>query len=188
MKHKTTHAPKFDIKKIAALALAFLCLFSFSACKNEKTVLNNPDEYDALWTLGERRVSFSSFLFPTSIVTSDALSFECEHETSFLLGARWQAVLELQYDANGFALEKDKIKALCAGSAVYGESEYFDYEAYASVWNMDGCYEYAIFNSDKNTITYVYLQHKEKKDITLDSSLVAKGYEHQMKCAEFCIY
>ena len=183
-----THTKKTGLKRVTALALVFLCLCSFVGCNSTRTTIKAPADYDALWTLGNRRVSFSSFLFPTSIDTSNVISFGCEHETSFLLGARWQAVLELQYDSESFAFEKDKIKALCAGSVIYGESEYFDRETYASVWNTDGCYEYAIFDSDKNTVSYVYLQHKEKKDITLDSSLIPNGYEHQMKGAEFSIY
>ncbi len=175
------------MKKILSLILVLASVICFCSCAKEETSITDISSYDTVWTLSDRKASSYSFLFPTSITANDVLLFSCEHKKSFS-GAEWQVVLELKYESDALELETDKIKSLCKGSAVFGESEFFSLPVYASVWNTNGCYEYAIFNSEQSTITYVYLQNKEKTDITLDSGAVPVEYALKMESASFSIY
>ncbi len=176
------------MKKAFALILALVCCLSLFGCGTEKTVISDIGEYDSLWTLRDRLASFSSFLFPTSVDEDSVLCFRCEHETSVMYGAKWQVILELEYESETFSFETDKIKALCNGSLVYGENEYFEEDAYASVWNESGIFEYALVNSAEQKITYIYLQRMDKDEINLDEKYIPEEYKMEMKTDSFSVY
>ncbi len=176
------------MKKLTAILLIMTCLLCFAGCKSEKTEITAIGDYDAIWTLSERRASESSFLFPTAIIPTDVQLFKCEHINTMPIGTEWEVILKLQYNTETFKAEADKIQSLCKGSPIHGESDHFDTVSYASVWNWNSCFEYAILNEEENTITYVYLQLKDKDDISIDSKYLPKDYKLEMGTSEFSIY
>jgi len=175
------------IKKALALLITLIisvCLFS---CKDEKTFITDVNSYSCIWDLPEFRI-VETELFPPSI-DEESCFFNCEHVVEFLLGTRWQIELSIEFDDESYETETKRIKELSRGSVVFGESEYFDIPAYATVWNWNGCYEYALFNESTKTITYIYLQLNNKDQLTITNSYIPKNYSLTMNdVPEFTIY
>lgn len=165
-----------------------MTLFSCSDVHKE-IIISDIEEYDNIWSLPERRADETSVIFPSNVNEEQCVTFICKHTTYRLLGTGWQISLEIQYDDNMFSSEIERLNSLCKSSPVCGSSEYFDKPAYATVWNWVGCYEYAIVNEEKQTISYVYLQLISKEDITIDEKYIFNGYEMELENSEtYSIY
>ncbi len=61
-------------------------------------------------------------------------------------------------------------------------------EAYASVWNRIGCFEYAIIGEDRDSVTYIYLQMGADDDYKIEKKFFPKNYKITMEGNEFTIY
>ena len=170
------------MKKYGLILLSFILILSLSSCDNvyKETIISDIEEYDEIWTLPERRVSETSVLFPNNVTKEQCLTFYCRHTTFQLLGTGWQISLEIQYDDLQYFSEIDRLNALCDNSPVCGLSEHFDNATYATVWNWNSCFEYAVIDEKEKTICYIYLQLIEKEDLMVNSKYIPKGYEMQL--------
>ncbi len=177
------------MKKITILLLAFLIL-CLCGCSDEyeKTIIDDISKYETVWDLSEHRIDDGSKLFPSEIADKKVNEFYCEHITSLPIGTEWQMVLEIEYNAEEYNTELSRIQKLCEKSPVYNKTDYFNNTAYATVWNWNGCYEYVIVDEATHTVTYLYLQLKDKEDITIDNTLLPNNYALEMGDIEFSIY
>lgn len=170
------------MKKLVAVLLISILTVSMSSCSDvyDETIISDVELYDTIWELPERRVSETSMLFPNEIQEEQVERFNCQHTTYRLLGTGWQIELTILFDENTFNVEKDRLSNLCGNSIVCGESTYFDQPAYATVWNWNGCFEYAVINEREKSIGYVYLQLIETEDLSVDPAYVPHPYEMQL--------
>ncbi len=177
------------MKKAIILLLAFL-LLCLCGCSDEyeKTVINDVSKYETVWDLPEHRIAEPSKLFPSDISDKKVNEFYCEHITTLPVGTEWQMVLEIAYTAEEYGTELAIIQKLCENSPVCGKTDYFNNTAYATAWNWNGCYEYVVLNEASHTATYLYLQLKNKDDVSIDEALLPKGYDLEMGNVEFSIY
>ncbi len=177
------------MKKITILLLS-LFLLCLCGCSDEyeKTVIEDISKYEIVWTLPEHRIDEGSKLFPGDVADKRVNDFYCEYITSLPVGTEWQMVLEIKFGAEEYNTELTRIQKLCENSPVYGENDYFSNTAYATAWNWNGCYEYVILDDADYTATYLYLQLKNKEDISIDKALLPRGYDLEMGDVEFSIY
>ena len=170
------------MKKYILILLSFILALSLSSCSDvfEETIISDIEEYDRIWELPERRVSETSILFPDNVSKEQCLSFNCKHTTYQLLGTGWQVSLEIRYDDPQYFSEIERLNNLCINSPICGVSGYFNNSAYASVWNWNSCFEYAVVDEKEKTVCYIYLQLIEKDSLTIDNKYIPKGYEMQL--------
>ena len=170
------------MRKIAWLMISLFLILCLSSCNDvyEETLISDIREYNEIWTLPERRVDEMSVLFPNNVDENQCVSFIGKHTTYHLLGTGWQISLEVIYDDMYFSKEIDRLNNLCANSAICGHSQYFDSPAYATVWNWNSCFEYAVIDEKEKTICYIYLQLIEKNDLIIDGKYIPEGYEMQL--------
>lgn len=170
------------MKKTACLVISLFLILCLSSCNDvyEETLISDIREYNEIWTLPEHRVAETSLLFPNNVAENQCASFVGKHTTYHLLGTGWQISLEVIYDDTSFSEEIDRLNNLCANSAICGASQYFDNPAYATVWNWNSCFEYAVIDEKEKTICYIYLQLIQKNDLIIGENYIPKGYEMQL--------
>ena len=173
------------MKKVLLL-LSFLLLFNLFSCSDvyEETIISDLEEYENIWLLPERRAEETSVLFPKTVNAEQCASFICKHTTYQLLGTGWQASLEIRYNDSQFLMEIDRLKTLCGNSPVCGDSKHFESPAYATVWNWNSCFEYAVIDEKEKTVCYIYLQLIEKDQLIVEKNCIPEGYEMQRKNSE----
>ena len=177
------------MKKILISIFVVLLVLMSCSCSDvyEQTVIDDVESYNSIWNLPERRASEVSVLFPQTITKESCISFRCEHTTYQLVGTGWQVELVLQYDDESFNKEIKRLNAICDGKIVSGTSQYFNDNAFASVWNWNSCFEYAVVGN--NTVSYVYLQLINKDELTINEKLVPHSYEMNMSdCESYSLY
>lgn len=174
------------MKKYVLILISFILILSLSSCSDvyEETIISDIEEYDNIWTLPERRASEISALFPNNVNEEQCVTFICKHTTYQLVGTGWQVLLEIRYDESLYFSEIERINNLCTDSPICGSSEYFDNQAYATVWNWNGCFEYAVVDEQEKTVCYIYLQLIQKDNLNLDEKYIPKGYEMQLSDSE----
>ncbi|MBE6767673.1 MAG: hypothetical protein E7549_02035 [Ruminococcaceae bacterium] len=170
------------MKKILACTLSIILILQFSSCSDvyKEVVLTDVGEYTDMWSLPERMGNNPSVLFPSDVAEETCTFFFCKHSTYHLVGTGWQTVLTMQYDHISFLQEVERLQNLCKNSPLCGETKFFDVPSYASVWNWESCFEYAVINENTKTISYIYLQFIDKEDVVIDTCYVPKGYEEEM--------
>lgn len=167
------------------ILIIFVICFTLLACScdgiYDETVITNIESYDTIWGLPERRIVAESILFPKSVDEQNVLNFKCKHTTYQLLGTGWQIELSLKYDVDEFQIEKARINSVCSDSVVCGNSEYFSHPTYATVWNWNACFEYAVINEEEQTIGYIYLQLINEDDLEISSVYKPDKYEMEIE-------
>ena len=179
------------MKKTVLILLSFILVLSFSSCSDvyEETIVSDIQKYDDIWKLPEKRVFKTSVLFPSIVTEEQCVAFTCKHTTYQLLGTGWQIFLEIKYDDPLYLVETERLNNLCANSPVCGYSEYYDDFAYATVWNWNCCFEYAVVDQNKKTVCYVYLQLIQKNNLIIDEKYIPKEYEMELSDSEiYSIY
>lgn len=171
---------------IAAFMLCFVC-----SCNGayDETNISDVSEYKQIWNLPERRAGESCELFPKCVDGLEVIDFNCKHTTYHLVGTGWQVELIVKYNADSFSAEKERIKVLCEKSVVCGNTDYFDNPAYATVWNWNSCFEYAVVDDQKLTISYIYLQLADKEKLVIASDIIPNRYDMNMSgIEEYSLY
>ena len=170
------------MKKFVLILISFILFFNLSSCNDvyEETIISDIGEYDNIWNLSERRVEETSVLFPKNVNEEQCVTFICKHTTYQLLGTGWQCSLEIRYDDSLYFSEIDRLNNLCGNSPIRGISEYFGNPAYATVWNWNGCFEYAVVDEKEKTVCYIYLQLIEKDNLIVNKEYIPEGYEMQL--------
>ncbi len=177
MKLKRSAAARF-----CAAVILISALISLLSCDNyDETVITDVGEYDELWELPELRIVERPAVFPETLEGMNVEKFSGTHTTYLPLGTGWQVELRAAFDEDGIKDEEARLEKICAGSPVCGESDYFEMPAFASVWNENCCFAYAVVNEDEGEVTYVYLQLIEDGDLTISDYAVPKNYEMEME-------
>ena len=145
----------------------------------EPIIITDVDEYSAIFDIKypEKHIDYETKLFPKTIDNLDVQKYEFIHKTYSLFGTGWQIVLDIRYDNDSFSEEVERIKSLCKNSPIYGISEHFENQAYATVWKNYNCYEYAIVDEKNSQIAYVYLQLVPPEKITIEKKYIPKDYD-----------
>lgn len=176
------------MRKNILLVISFILILNLASCSNadvyEEIIISDIKEYEEVWSLPERRADEKCILFPEQVSEEQCVTFACKHTTYQLVGTGWQLSLEVRYNDDLFLAEKDRLLALCTNSPICEYSEYFDASAYATVWNWNSCFEYAVIDEKEKTVCYIYLQLIEKKDLTINEKWIPKGYEMQLTNSE----
>lgn len=165
------------MKKCIFVSIIFMLILSSCSNVYKEITISNIEQYEDLWTLPERRVDETSLLFPKEIAEEQCVTFHGKHDTYRLLGTGWQVILEMQYDDSAFIAKTERLKKLCENSPVCGISEHFDKPTYASAWNWNSCFEYAVVDEQEKTVCYLYLQLIEPDDLIIDKNYLPKDYE-----------
>lgn len=173
------------------IAICVFLMMILTSCDNiyEETFISDIQSYNEMWSLSERRAAELSLLFPTVVSKDECIKFNCKHTTYQMVGTGWQVELVVKYEESSFLIENDRLDELCKNSVVRGDSKYFENYVYASVWNWNGCFEYAIVDKENNTVSYIYLQLTDKSELTIDERYIPRSYEMQMSGSpQFSIY
>ena len=170
------------MRKVVVILFILILCFNLFSCSDvyEEIIISDIKEYDDIWSLPERRVHETSVLFPNSVSEEECVEFICRHTTYLPLGTGWQILLRIKYDDDRFISEINRLNNLCENSPICGYSENFDDYAYATVWNWNSCFEYAIIDEKEKTVSYIYLQLIEKKDLFIEDEYIPKEYEMQL--------
>ena len=166
--------------------LIFLCivitLLTTVACNNvyQETIITDVNSLVDIWQLPERRPSDTTILFPSTVNEDECINFYCKHSTYHLVGTGWQVELVVKYDNVDFVKEKTRLVEICKNSVVAGATTYFDYPTYATIWNWNGCFEYAVIDEKNMNISYIYLQLVDKNEITINKKFIPNKYETEM--------
>ena len=170
------------MKKPVLIILCFSLTLSLLSCSGvyEEVIVSDINDYSNMWLLPERRVDEASRLFPDNVTEEQCVAFICKHTTYQLLGTGWQLLLEIRYDDSIYFSEIDRLNNLCGNSPVCGNSEYFDSPTYATVWNWNSCFEYAVVDEKEKTVCYIYLQLIEKDNLIVNKEYIPEGYEMQL--------
>ncbi len=167
---------------ILVLILAILCCpFDLSTGVVREELITDINQYDTIWDPYQRwemTLPGKSNLFPDTVDEANVVNFRCK-EVEIFLGdiPTWEAELVLKYDDNEFYAEVDRIKDLCIGSPIYGESSYFDMPTYATIWKRYYSFEYACIDEENKTIGYIYLQLVSEEELEINSAYIPKTYE-----------
>lgn len=169
------------MKKFLSVALIFLALFSLCSCNRIMSITETSklSDYDDIFYLLEnsyRHVVGEELLFPERIEDLDVIGFTSRELTYLPLGDGREIQLYVKYNNVDFEKETNRIAELTKGSPVHGKSEYFSLPTYASLWNVDGCFEYAVINTNERTVRYVYLHQLDARDFSIPSDYIPKGY------------
>lgn len=160
---------------------------SLEKCLGKEIRITDKTEYKKIWTLSDLRY-YEKKLFPETIENEAVDFFECIHVEEFLVGTDWQVLLKIHYDREQFDSEIDRLSALCKDSFICGKSDYFDCPAFASIWNANLCFEYAVVDEQESSISYIYLQGVKKEEIKITSLPLPKGYDWEMKSPQLALY
>ena len=174
------------MKKYALIIISLILAFSLVSCSDiyKETIVTDTEEYRNIWSLPERRVNESSLLFPSEI-NEECAEFKCIHTAYKWVGTGWQITLKLKYNDNlNFEAEIDRLNTLSENSPIHGNSDYFDKTAYASAWNWNGCFEYAVVDEAEKTVNYIYLQLADKDQLIIDDDYIPGGYEMELTDSE----
>lgn len=169
------------MKKFLSVALISLALFSLCSCNRIMSITETSklSDYDDIFYLLEnsyRHIVGEELLFPERIKDLDVIGFTSRELTYLPLGDGREIQLYVKYNNVDFEKETDRLAELTKGSPVHGKSEYFSLPAYASLWNVDGCFEYAVINTNERTVRYVYLHQLDARDFSIPSDYIPKGY------------
>lgn len=169
------------MKKFLSVALIFLALFSLCSCNRIMSITETSklSDYDDIFYLLEndyRYVVGEEMLFPERIEDLDVIGFTSRELTYFPLGDGREIQLYVKYNNVDFEKETNRIAELTKGSPVHGKSEYFSLPAYASLWNVNSSFEYAVINTNERTVRYVYLHQLDERDFSIPSDYIPKEY------------
>ena len=177
MKINKNTIPKLLIP-ILCIALVFaLCSCTYTAYK---TYYNNIEDYDDIWELTGFYHGYEgkSTFFPNDISSLNVKEFFCRYDEELPLGENVQILLEIEYDEDDFAEERERLS-----KAGFECSDSFDIkgiEAYATNLGTSGVHayisEYALLDSDQNTIEYIFLHGVPKEEIEFDHQFLPIGY------------
>ncbi len=164
------------MKKIVFVFVMVLLLCSCSDVYDE-IIITDINRYGEIWTLPERRASENSLLFPSEIDSNSVEMFRCNHTTYQYVGTGWQVEIVVKYTKDEFNKKREDIEKLTEKSVVVGNTPFFGFPVYATVWNWNGCFEYALVNETEHSIAYIYLQLIDKNDLVISNEYVPTGYE-----------
>ena len=169
------------MKKIVLTLVCFVLILSFVSCSNmyEDIITSDINYYENIWSRS-RRAGEPSMLFPSTVAKEQCVNFYFNYQ-DIILAPSWQIFLKNQYDEETFLSEFNHLNTICENSPVCGDSEYFDTQVYATVWNWNGCFEYAIVDEEEKTVSYIYIQLINKEDLMIDEEYIPEGYEMEME-------
>lgn len=179
------------LKKWIAICMIFVVMLSCNACSDiyQLTEITNPEQYQDIWELSERRSFetdnfFGSLLtFPDTITELNVLKLYCWHAVYLPLGTGFQIHLSVQYNEEDYAEEIERLASIELTAPIQYNTQNFSVPAYVAVWNFRDCYEYALCDDENHIINYVYLQLINSHG-KLDSSLMPVDWEN----GSFSIY
>lgn len=173
------------------VCLALVCSMTilYSCDKsNDDNVITNIENYGMIWQLPEYRIVGPSVLFPKTIEDKKVLNFQCIHTTYSLVGTGWQIELNIKYSNDEMILELDRLENITKNLSNLQEPDLFRLPVYVTVWNWNGCFEYAVVNESEQSIRYIYLQLIDKNDLKIDESCIPNNYDISMKTNSYSLY
>lgn len=185
----------FYILGALIIAIVFIVLIIFIFYKGlnyadsglfEQKTVTDIAYYDEMWDNPEKHEDYNkSILFPKSVENLKVTDFLFVYNVHLFI-TEWQIELVVKYDEDYFENEVERIKSVCKGSPVYGETEYFDKPAYASMWDYDSCYEYAIVDEKNSEIVYIYFQYVyvDLYEFKIEEKYIPKGYRNTSDTSE----
>lgn len=153
----------------------------------EKKTLTDISAYNTMWTDYERyNGEDKSILFPESIDKQDVDDYLFVYNKHILF-PEWQVEVVIKYDEKEFVDEVERIKAVCRCSPIFSKTDYFGNRAYASVWNYEDCFEYAIVDKENMKIAYIYLESTgyDDKKLKIDEKYVPKDFYDRVESEEY---
>ena len=179
------------LRKWVAICMVLVVTLCCNACSSlyELTEITNPEQYQDIWELSERRIYTSDPLygklltFPDTITESNVLQLYCWYAVYFPVGTGFQIHLSIQYNEEEYAEEVGRLEDIELTASIQYNTQNFSVPAYVAVWDYIECYEYALCDEENHIINYVYLQliaNHEK----LDSSVMPVDWEN----GSFSIY
>ncbi|MBQ7389836.1 MAG: hypothetical protein IJW02_01870, partial [Clostridia bacterium] len=96
--------------------------------------------------------------------------------TEYIIGNPFiEILLIIQYDEVTIEKEIDRLSNLSVNKTTLYDSKNFPLPAYIARANTQ-VYIYALVDETKNTISYIYVQHKDFEDINTIKSLLPRNY------------
>lgn len=164
---------------IVALLLVICC--NLCACTYEYQSFDKKSEYHEIWTInfteaqncgcyGDETVSL---LFPAEIEDLDVEKYYGEYRQA-AFDDEYQIFLTVHYDSEvEFSEELSRIEELTEMK----ETKYFDLPAAVTIFGWNHCYEYALIDTEKQTVHYVYLEYMNSEDIAFKSKYLPEGFD-----------
>ena len=164
-------------KKICALSLLIILLFSTAGCKlfgYEK--YENLEDYNKILNLSEIRWSVFGFhIFPKTVDNLNVKRLYCEWDLSMVGSATAEIQLTVEYLPEDYYNE---ITRLCSldFTPIY-DNEQFTHPAYIFCLGHDQTNWYVVIDKENYTINYCLLQLIATTEIDIDNSLIPKYYQ-----------
>ena len=165
------------LKRVLGIVIVTVLLVMITGCKYIEKTIDSTQDYNQIFNLSEIRTDGSLPIFPESIDSLETVFFKCVHTTNLPLGSSIQIQLTIKYDNQSYVEEIQKLERKCESSIVYGENAFFDKSAYAFVWNLEGCFEYAVVSPEIQEIEYIYLQSVSPEDLFISEDAIPHKYD-----------
>lgn len=162
-------------------------VFNYIDAHMEGKTLTDISAYNTMWTDYERyNGEDKSILFPESIDKQDVDNYMFIYNKHIFF-PEWQVEVVIKYDEEEFVDEVERIKTVCRCSPIFSKTDYFDNRAYASIWNYEGCFEYAIVDKENMKIAYIYLESTGYDDekLKIDEKYVPKDFYDRVESEEY---
>ena len=170
-------------KRFAAIGLiVFLSIiFVLLVCgilkhRTKITDLNKYGDFSKYDLLGNLEI------FPQAIPDG---YIDCQYYLEYeegVLDSECQIYLRCSYDVSTYQKETNRLAQIeeCykdKRQKIHYDTDYFAYPAYVTVFENDGCYEYALLDEDNVSIIYIFLQWTKEKDIKFPHLYLPKDYD-----------
>lgn len=169
------------MKKFIAILLTLTSIaLMFSGCgyfSYNKYYIDLSDYYE-IWNLsGLFYYDYEkSPLFPDDIENKNVQAFFCRHDEQFPLGEGVQIYLQVQYnDAQSYDEELERLSAISEDCKEYFEDLDFSVALATSICK-EGYTEYALVDSQRHEIFYIYVDGLPIDQIEFDHELLPLGY------------
>lgn len=171
----------------AMIVLLIVLCITLCGCGSvipKATVITDPAEYRAIWTLSGTKVGIWTAindcydrytpptLFPSSTRGLSVQEFYAKMKPG-LVDDTYQVLLSVEYEQDEFEAELARIEGL----VTIEDTAYFDLPAAITVLGWEGCSEYALIDSDTQTIHYIYLQLVNPKKLQIPDSMLPNGLD-----------
>ena len=157
-----------EIKKVIIVFIVVCVILILSCCSSKSTIFSHTTTIDG----AENYYEFWEFenvnglhctnhfnnqipckAFPSELTDASIISAEFIRNEAFAMSDSYRIIVEVKFDNENINSEK---KRLCDLGATI-DNNTFSKEAYITIWNYDGLFEYVLF--DANVATYVYLRY-----------------------------
>ncbi len=166
-----------DKKKVAIICVIIFVVASFSIFWTKDTTITDVEKYRQ-WD--DSGIQGGLEIFPEFISKPDNTEYYYNLSKG-LFDNGIQIYLKSTLDKEEFEKEVERLSKVTnqyegKKQKIEYKTKGFNYPAYVSIYNFDSEYEYALVDEKNLTISYIYLQYIDDKEIMFDKTEMPNDY------------